>query len=148
MEAWLNKETGAVESICCRSGSTSPGSWRMSALQQINLVWSKGHPLMERKTKIKHSHSTMRRYGATRGRESSCNIPLCHLCCTDLYGPLLLFPPTGKLQRLKGRWQAWAVMKRVTAQPLPAAWSRALSTQWWVPPVSVSSCNTSSCPDP
>jgi len=24
--------------------------------------WSKGHPLMERKTKIKHSRSTMRRY--------------------------------------------------------------------------------------
>lgn len=45
---------------------------------------------MERKTKIKHSHSTMRRYGATRGRESSCNIPPCRLCCTDLYGPLLL----------------------------------------------------------
>lgn len=51
---------------------------------------------MERKTKIKHSHSTVKRYWATRGRESSCNILLCHLCCPDLYGPLLLLPPTDK----------------------------------------------------
>lgn len=36
MEPWLNKETAAAESICCYWGSTSPGSWRMLALQQIN----------------------------------------------------------------------------------------------------------------
>lgn len=41
MESWLNKETGAAESICCCWGSTSSGSWQMLAQQQLNLTVAK-----------------------------------------------------------------------------------------------------------
>lgn len=41
MKTWLNKETAAAESVCCSWGSTSPGSWRMLAPQQINLTVAK-----------------------------------------------------------------------------------------------------------
>lgn len=102
---------------------------------------------MERKTKIKHSHSTTRRYWATRGRESSCNILLCHLCCPDLYGPLLLLPPTDKLESA-APVMAWAIMRWAVAQLLPSVGSRTHPAQWWIPPVLVSSCDTSSFPDP
>lgn len=66
----------------------------------------------------------MRRYWATRGRVSS----LIYLC-TDLYGLLLLFPPTDKLQSLKDLWQTWAIWKWATAQLLLTVGSRALPVQ-------------------
>lgn len=101
---------------------------------------------MERKTKIKHSHSTTRRYWATRGRESSCNILLCHLCSTDLYGLFLsshrLITESWSCDVIPEHWDELLLSLCPWCDPEPTP------AQWWIPPAFVSSCDTSSYPDP